>query len=188
MPSLASCTGMSLNRAISSSIKLRKSGDRCWTMTNAIPVSVGSSENRCSSDSRPPADAPIPTMREGPVGASTSIGTRPAARSAPNADGSGSRLPTRPCRYRTVAVGTVSRARPLESHGAAGAGARSAEVGFLVGLAAPFIGGDPVCLELLPEALPRQVQDLRRACAVAADGPQDPHEVRPLEALRDGIE
>ena len=35
------CTGISLWRAISSSIRLRKSGDRCWTTTNAMPVSRG---------------------------------------------------------------------------------------------------------------------------------------------------
>lgn len=44
---------------------LLKSGDRCWIMTNAIPVAVDKFENKFSSDSRPPAEAPIPTTKVG---------------------------------------------------------------------------------------------------------------------------
>src|SRR5215212_11940464 len=55
--------GRSECRASSSSITLRKSGERCCTTTNAIPGLGGKCEKKCSSDSRPPAEAPIPTTR-----------------------------------------------------------------------------------------------------------------------------
>ena len=40
---------------------LLKSGDRCWTTTNAMPVSSGIAPKNCSSASSPPAEAPTPT-------------------------------------------------------------------------------------------------------------------------------
>src|SRR5689334_23165401 len=55
--------GRSECRASSSSMTLRKSGERCWTTTKAIPGEGGRLEKNCSRDSRPPADAPMPTTR-----------------------------------------------------------------------------------------------------------------------------
>src|SRR5215510_2531584 len=63
MLSSACWTGRSQCLESSSSIMLRKSGDRCCTTTNAIPDFVGTLAKNCSSDSRPPAEAPIPTTR-----------------------------------------------------------------------------------------------------------------------------
>src|SRR6266850_7382819 len=57
----------------SSSIMLRKSGDKCCTTTNAIPGLGGRLAKNCSSDSSPPADAPIPTTRSFP-GPSSAFG------------------------------------------------------------------------------------------------------------------
>src|SRR5262249_41188843 len=37
-------------------------GARCWITTNAKPLSTGTREKNFSKASRPPADAPIPTM------------------------------------------------------------------------------------------------------------------------------
>lgn len=37
-------------------------GARCWTSTNAMPVSAGRAWSRCLKASRPPADAPMPTI------------------------------------------------------------------------------------------------------------------------------
>src|SRR5262249_10920386 len=54
---------MSQCRESSSSITLRKSGERCCTTTNAIPGFGGRFAKNCSSDSSPPADAPMPTTR-----------------------------------------------------------------------------------------------------------------------------
>lgn len=62
-PSVATRTGMLVRRERISSIKLRKSGERCCTTTNAIPVSGRVRPKSCSSASRPPADAPTPTMK-----------------------------------------------------------------------------------------------------------------------------
>src|SRR4051812_13857461 len=57
--------GNGVRRAKISSIKLLKSGDRCCTTTKAIPVFVGTLSKKCSSASRPPAEAPIPTTYRG---------------------------------------------------------------------------------------------------------------------------
>src|SRR5438067_13576017 len=54
--------GRSECRASNSSMTLRKSGDRCWTTTNAIPGFGGRLVKNCSSDSSPPAEAPMPTI------------------------------------------------------------------------------------------------------------------------------
>src|SRR5262245_20841546 len=43
---------------------LRKSGDRCCTTTKAIPGFEGRCAKNFSSDSRPPADAPMPTIEK----------------------------------------------------------------------------------------------------------------------------
>src|SRR5439155_6623995 len=59
--SSACWTGISECLDNSSSITLLKSGDKCWTTTNAIPGLGGRLAKNCSSDSRPPAEAPIPT-------------------------------------------------------------------------------------------------------------------------------
>ena len=37
-------------------------GSRCWTMTNAMPLSAGTCRRNCSNASSPPAEAPMPTM------------------------------------------------------------------------------------------------------------------------------
>src|SRR5262245_25078243 len=46
------------------------SGDRCWTRTMAMPLSVfgGIAEKKASKAAKPPADAPIPTMGKPEVG------------------------------------------------------------------------------------------------------------------------
>jgi hypothetical protein len=51
-----------VRRDSNSFMKLLKSGDRCCSTTNAMPLSAGRCVKKRSSDSRPPADAPIPTM------------------------------------------------------------------------------------------------------------------------------
>jgi hypothetical protein len=61
MPSSTSTTGMLVRRDRSSSMTLLKSGDRCCTTTNAMPVSSGIAPKNCSSASSPPAEAPTPT-------------------------------------------------------------------------------------------------------------------------------
>src|SRR3954467_6276030 len=53
---------MAVRRDSNSSIRLLKSGDKCCRTMNAIPVSAGRLEKKRSSDSRPPAEAPIPTI------------------------------------------------------------------------------------------------------------------------------
>src|SRR6185369_12640196 len=37
-------------------------GSKCWTMTKAMPLSLGTRDRKCSNASNPPADAPMPTM------------------------------------------------------------------------------------------------------------------------------
>ena len=65
MPSSTGWIGSSVRRARISSISLLKSGERCWTTTNAIPVSAGTLSKKRSSASSPPADAPMPTTNAG---------------------------------------------------------------------------------------------------------------------------
>ena len=48
-----------------SASRLLWSGDRCWMITNAIPVSVGRKVRNCCRASSPPADDPIPTTQPG---------------------------------------------------------------------------------------------------------------------------
>ena len=38
-------------------------GSRCWTMTKAMPLPFGTCAKKCSKASSPPAEAPMPTMR-----------------------------------------------------------------------------------------------------------------------------
>jgi hypothetical protein len=107
VPSVTVTIGMRVRRASSSSITLLKSGERCWTTTNAHPVFWGICSNSRSSASSPPAEAPTPT---------TLVGTRGAV--APSVDGMsdvctmiGSPPLTResiqpvPCHLRTCAIG-----------------------------------------------------------------------------------
>jgi hypothetical protein len=53
--------GMRVKRSSNSSIRLLKSGDRCWMTTKAMPESTGMARKKRSSASSPPADAPMPT-------------------------------------------------------------------------------------------------------------------------------
>ena len=46
----------------SSTMWLCRVGSRCWMTTKAMPLSAGTAPNSFSSASRPPADAPTPTM------------------------------------------------------------------------------------------------------------------------------
>jgi len=46
-------------------MRLLKSGDRCWTTTNAMPVAAGTPSKNRVSGSRPPAEAPMPTTARG---------------------------------------------------------------------------------------------------------------------------
>jgi hypothetical protein len=43
-------------------------GDKCWITTNAIPLSAGIASKKLPSASKPPADAPRPTTKEGGAG------------------------------------------------------------------------------------------------------------------------
>src|SRR5512140_2301203 len=45
-------------------------GSRCWTITKAMPLSLGTCLRNCSMASRPPAEAPMPTMGKAPLLAS----------------------------------------------------------------------------------------------------------------------
>src|SRR5512139_4133059 len=45
-------------------------GSRCWTITKAMPLSSGTCFRNCSIASRPPAEAPMPTMGKPPLLAS----------------------------------------------------------------------------------------------------------------------
>ncbi len=60
-PSVTCWMGMRVRRPSSSTMRLSKSGDRCCSTTNAIPLSSGMAANSVSSASSPPADAPMPT-------------------------------------------------------------------------------------------------------------------------------
>src|SRR5436305_819493 len=52
--------GMGVRRDSSSSVRLLKSGERCWTTTNAMPVWAGMVLKKRSSASSPPAARPLP--------------------------------------------------------------------------------------------------------------------------------
>src|SRR5438445_9097327 len=54
-------TGMRVDRARRSDRTLSCLGSRCWTRTNAMPLSNGRCDSIVVQASRPPADAPIPT-------------------------------------------------------------------------------------------------------------------------------
>src|SRR6266436_8988293 len=58
----ASQTGIEVSRDNSEVSALSCVGSRCCTSTKAMPVSLGSAFNNCVIASRPPAEAPIPTM------------------------------------------------------------------------------------------------------------------------------
>src|SRR5689334_2385104 len=45
---------------MTSAARLSWVGSKCWTRTNAIPLSVGTAVKNLRNASRPPADAPIP--------------------------------------------------------------------------------------------------------------------------------
>ena len=62
IPSSTTCTSMSVTRPSNWSMWLLKSGDRCWTTTNTMPVQIGMLRNTKSNASSPPAEAPIPTI------------------------------------------------------------------------------------------------------------------------------
>lgn len=64
MPSLTWQTRIPVRRPISSESMLLWSGDRCWTTTKAMPVSVvgGMASKKASNAAKPPAEAPMPTM------------------------------------------------------------------------------------------------------------------------------
>jgi hypothetical protein len=62
MPSCTGCTRMGVTRASSSGRRLSLAGSRCWTRTKAKPGSAGSPCNSWVKASKPPAEAPIPTI------------------------------------------------------------------------------------------------------------------------------
>jgi hypothetical protein len=53
---------MVVHRPRISGIKLGLSGGRCWMTTKAIPLSAGVALKKVESASRPPAEAPTPTI------------------------------------------------------------------------------------------------------------------------------
>ena len=63
MPFVTLMIGSRVWRPRSSSIRLSKSGDRCWSTTKAMPLSGGTAAKNFSSGSSPPAEAPMPTTR-----------------------------------------------------------------------------------------------------------------------------
>jgi hypothetical protein len=68
----ASATGIAVLARNSSTSRLSCSGERCWTSTNAMPLSAGMAAKKVRNASSPPAEAPIPTTRRG----STGVGAR----------------------------------------------------------------------------------------------------------------
>src|SRR5262249_48725210 len=74
MPFSTRWMGMGVRRASNSLVRLRKSGERCCTTTNATPTDVGMRSKRRSRASRPPAEAPTPTTWNGDV-AGSAVGT-----------------------------------------------------------------------------------------------------------------
>src|SRR5580698_6117828 len=61
-PSVTCCTGILVVRARISRRSLEWEGSRCCTKTKAMPVFGGSERNNSEKASRPPAEAPTPTM------------------------------------------------------------------------------------------------------------------------------
>src|SRR5262245_27951810 len=59
-------TGIVVSLASNSPSRLSCVGSRCWTNTNAIPVFVGRCLRSWVTASRPPAEAPIPTIGKVP--------------------------------------------------------------------------------------------------------------------------
>ena len=68
MPSSASRTGIAVWRAISSTSMLLWFGSRCWTRTNAMSLSAGMAAKNALNALRPPAEAPMPTIRGASLG------------------------------------------------------------------------------------------------------------------------
>ncbi len=62
MRSLTWMTFMPVARWSSSGMMPLRVGSRCWTMTKAMPLPVGTCDRKCSKASSPPAEAPMPTM------------------------------------------------------------------------------------------------------------------------------
>src|SRR5579863_5978204 len=61
-PSVTSCTGILVVRARIWRRSLGWVGSRCCTNTNAMPLFCGSERSNSEKASRPPAEAPMPTM------------------------------------------------------------------------------------------------------------------------------
>src|SRR5262245_27104657 len=60
-----SVTGMDVARPRISASMLTRPGARCWMYTNARPVLLGTALRNSVKASRPPAEAPTPTMATG---------------------------------------------------------------------------------------------------------------------------
>src|SRR6476661_2592764 len=72
MPSVTSLTGILVTLEMSSVRWLSCVGSRCCTSTKAILVSVGRCVSNCVNASRPPAEAPMPTIGNAAGGCSAS--------------------------------------------------------------------------------------------------------------------
>ncbi len=64
-------TGIAVVRDRISASRLARVGARCCTSTKAMPVSTGSAPSICEKASRPPAEAPTPTIGKGEPAAGT---------------------------------------------------------------------------------------------------------------------
>src|SRR5471032_1192852 len=62
MPSTASTTTIAVRLDRSSESRLGRDGAKCWTTRKAMPLKGAIAPSNSEIASRPPADAPIPTM------------------------------------------------------------------------------------------------------------------------------
>jgi hypothetical protein len=77
MSSVTSSTRIFVKRARMPARRLSWVGERCWIITNAMPVSAGSGFSSAWVASMPPAEAPIATIGKG--GPSSGVGGSPEA-------------------------------------------------------------------------------------------------------------
>src|SRR4029077_1608447 len=109
---------------MTSAARLSWVGSKCWTRTNAMPLSVGTALKNLRNASRPPADAPIPTSATG-ASLLRVAGATPAAPGAFRVErralpvgrrGLVVRLRPRPIRFIRPVVGNYHAETPPDEH------------------------------------------------------------------------
>src|SRR5689334_12617645 len=102
---------------MTSAARLSWVGSRCWTRTNAMPLSAGTALKNLRNASRPPADAPIPTSATRASLLRPADAT-PAARGAFRVERRGLvvRLRPRPMRFIGPVVGNYHAETPPDEH------------------------------------------------------------------------